>query len=507
MLQKNDIIYDGDKREYKILEPLGRGGMGYVLLAERIDDHEKFAVKTLSMFMESDKDYQALSNEAGLASKIRHKNVIFYIYFHDGKNFSELPPYIIMELADKNNLQDLIDEHIKSQEMISQDDLLDLYFKLVDGMEAINKELVHRDIKPANILFKNGELKISDFGIAKIAGDPTRTKSFKGSGTLAFFPPEAFLNQKNTIQMDIYSMGLVFYLLATLKHPYELKEEIHNEDGWKDAHLSTIPPPIQVINCNLSPKISAIVQKMLEKKPEKRFTSWAEIRKELQAINTLESSPYAPTIQRMVSKNIQKKSEEAQKEAERTKKIMEEGQKKKMIQYSFDNDVIGPIKDFIKNYNSTNPDPRDQIKIADEEWGELTIYGPSFSVAIKLHIIDQGDYLSVSDEDVFGRRINQKIEPKLKDKSILAWGYIKENSGKGFNIILCKSENSEYGDWFILTNTHSGFAHRQDSRPDPFPFELDELVEEIHNVGAVHIFNIIPSTLDPQKIIEFISEF
>jgi len=201
MLKKNDIIYDDKKEKYKILNPIGRGGMGYVLLVERLSDHQQFAVKTLPIYVDGDIDHKALINEASLAQKINHINVISYTYFHDGTVYSNLPPYIIMELADKENLADMLNERIESNKLIEQDDLIALYNKLIDGMEAINNILIHRDIKPTNILFKSSELKISDFGISKIAGDPTRTKSFKGSGTLAFLPPEVFLNQKNTIQM------------------------------------------------------------------------------------------------------------------------------------------------------------------------------------------------------------------------------------------------------------------------------------------------------------------
>lgn len=83
-------------------------------------------------------------------------------------------------------------------------------------MIAINAELVHRDIKPENILVSNDVLKISDFGLAKIASESTRTMSFKGYGTIPYIAPEAWNSDKNTIQMDIYSMGIVFYELATL---------------------------------------------------------------------------------------------------------------------------------------------------------------------------------------------------------------------------------------------------------------------------------------------------
>ena len=192
MIKKGDIIYDREKQKYKIVKLIGKGGMGYVFLAERLSDKQQFAVKTLLIYMDEDSDYKALINEANLAEKVNHVNVISHIYFHNGKTFSKLPPYIIMELADGGDLQDLLNKYIESNTTIEQTDLINIYNKLIDGIEAINNVLVHRDIKLTNILFKGIELKISDFGIAKITGDPTRTKSFKGSGTLAFFLQKRF---------------------------------------------------------------------------------------------------------------------------------------------------------------------------------------------------------------------------------------------------------------------------------------------------------------------------
>ena len=85
-----------------------------------------------------------------------------------------------------------------------------------------DEPMIHRDIKPENILICDGICKITDFGLAKVASESTRTMSFKGYGTLQYIAPEAWKSEKNTIQMDIYSMGIVFYELALLDYPYDI---------------------------------------------------------------------------------------------------------------------------------------------------------------------------------------------------------------------------------------------------------------------------------------------
>ena len=91
---------------------------------------------------------------------------------------------------------------------------MNIFHQIIDGMEAINRVLVHRDIKPDNIFINNGVFKIADFGLAKIIQDKTRSKTFKGWGTEPYIAPEAYRFEKNTIQMDMYSIGLVFFQIA-----------------------------------------------------------------------------------------------------------------------------------------------------------------------------------------------------------------------------------------------------------------------------------------------------
>ncbi|EFN7883965.1 hypothetical protein EEK96_20950 [Escherichia coli] len=93
----------------------------------------------------------------------------------------------------------------------------------------------------------------------------------------------------------------------------------------------------------------------------------------------------------------------------------------------------------------------------------------------------------------------------MKGKSVLAWGGVECSDKTGLNIVLVHSEADEYGDWYLLKNTHSGFSRNRDGRPEPFAFNSDELVEEIHNIGVMHIYNLATKPLEAKDIVDFIS--
>ncbi len=143
-----------------------------------------------------------------------------------------------------------------------------MFRQLVDGMEAINARLIHRDIKPDNIVVSGNDLKITDFGLSKLVQEATRTSTFKGFGCLQSLAPEAWMSEKNTTQMDIYSMGLVFYEIATLRYPYSVAGS--DPHLWKEAHLYQSVSRPEKHNPNIGQIVSQVIMGMLEKKPSGR---------------------------------------------------------------------------------------------------------------------------------------------------------------------------------------------------------------------------------------------
>ncbi|ERI95227.1 kinase domain protein, partial [Clostridiales bacterium oral taxon 876 str. F0540] len=266
------FVYDEAKNEYIVEEFIGNGAFGNVYKIKRVNDETTWALKTIISNFSDEQNLIAFKNEINMAMKVNNSQVIKYIFAHDGSIYPELPPYIIMEYANNGTLKALIDKRRADKVHFNNEELKSLFFQLIAGMKAVNQVLVHRDIKPDNILLSNSEIKISDFGLSKVSVDRTRTITFKGIGHLKYYAPEAWMNDKNTTQMDIYSMGLVFYELATLKYPYKVMNEADVEQ-WRNAHLFSEPINPHTANPNISPVITGVIMKMLEKSTNSRFKS------------------------------------------------------------------------------------------------------------------------------------------------------------------------------------------------------------------------------------------
>ncbi|HNZ99757.1 serine/threonine-protein kinase [Ruminococcus sp.] len=216
----------------------------------------------------------SFQNEITTALKVQGENVIKYEYVHNGDEFENLPPYIIMEYAEGGTLNSILKDEM--DDYYDNDTLTTYFLQLANGMKSVNNILVHRDIKPDNILICNGTFKITDFGLAKIASERTRTMTFKGSGTPPYMSPEAWdYSKKNTIQMDIYSMGIIFYQLATNTYPYQI--EGNTLEDLKNMHLYSTATSPERVNRSLSPSLASLINKMMEKSAKKRFNNWDEI--------------------------------------------------------------------------------------------------------------------------------------------------------------------------------------------------------------------------------------
>ena len=324
-------IKDDSNNIYTLDEILGKGGFGTVYKAHRQSDGEIFAVKTLSSAFESPDSLKAFQNEIKQAALIKDENVIHYEYTHDGTAYKEYPPYIIMEYANEGTLSDLITQQRNKQILFQNEFLVKTFQQLAYGMSIISKVIVHRDIKPDNILLKNGCLKISDFGLSKVSGERTRTLTFKGYGTAKYTAPEAWSNDRNTIQMDIYSMGIVFYELATLRYPYNIQPEA-DIITCRNAHLYEAPVNPTRINEFFPSSIVSVIVRMLEKPTQKRFSNWEEI------IDALQVKPSSiDSINQYVEQAVKTRNDsdllEQKKRAEKEKHVQE--QRKFLPSYTF----------------------------------------------------------------------------------------------------------------------------------------------------------------------------
>ena len=475
-------VKDGNGNEYELIEEIGQGGFGCVFKANRINDNQKFAIKTLIPSFANEDAKTCFMNEINLAKEINGENIIHYEFFHNGEQYPELPPYIIMELANNGTLRDIIEERKKLNQYFTIDELCSIYKQLISGMNIINKTLVHRDIKPENILINGNVLKITDFGLAKVSEEQTRTKTLKGSGTYLYMSPECWNDDKNTIQMDIYSMGIIFYELATLEYPYNITKKEY--EVFKTAHLYSPIANAKKLQQNTNPQISSIIIKMLDKARQRRFNSWEEIleqfNSQLQEENVLNS---------LVKKTISIKNDV---DIETQRKIEAENKKKKeiedftnLVKFQFESEIINPIKDYVEQYNlqSSTSDKANLIqkKLYNSSKFEYEVRIPTITnITIKGKVILKNSFeKEVSDDFYFDfeeystRKVN--YTPKIKSKDVMAFIEIENNQEYGFNLVLCASDDL-YGNWYIIHNKNN-LSHLDPSKivKEPFAFAVDNL--------------------------------
>lgn len=496
MLTVGSSVKDDENRVYVMDEIIGQGGFGYVFKAHRKSDNFIFAVKTtLPSFGDSSAE-EAFKNEIQSAAGIKGENIIRYEFVHNGYKFPELPPYIIMEYADGGTLGSILKKRRQAGKALELDVLINIFKQLTNGMSEINRTLVHRDIKPDNILLCGNTLKISDFGLSKIAAENTRTMTFKGGGTPLYMAPEAWDFSKNTVQMDIYSMGIIFYELATLRYLYEPIPRTYED--CKNAHLLSPIVSLEKANTSLPSSLVSVINRMLEKSTNRRFSNWQDIIQLLEKQDKPDSSVDRLVAMAIASKNAEDIARQNQESAKQQRE-KEKSDFCKLVRSQFENTVIVPIINFVEKINSQYAGGakitflQSSYTTSNMEhfsW-EMNI-PPKNSLTINMEaILKENHRREVAPVDrIWGenRTRTEYYIPHYKKKNILAWGEVSNEAGYGFNLLLLDS-GEIYGDWVIMNNTNNLSNISGKARREPFSFGLLELPEEINSVQITHLYS------------------
>ena len=258
---------------YKLIEEIGRGGMGTVFLAERTDGEydQRVAIKILQVGRSSDSLIQKLRNERQILANLKHPNIVNIL---DGGTSDQGIPFIVMEYVDGTMITDYIEEH-----NLNLQQKLNLFQKLCEVISfAHQKLIIHRDIKPSNILIsQSGEIKLLDFGIAKILNQ--QGQSFQETQQLFITPdyasPEHIKGQHLTISSEVYSLGILFYQILTGVNPFKSEKKNLSEVMEMICEFNPLPPSkrFEKTKNKLKGDIDNICLKALRKDAKERYHS------------------------------------------------------------------------------------------------------------------------------------------------------------------------------------------------------------------------------------------
>lgn len=276
-----------DLDQYQLCEKLGEGGMGVVYRAIHKATGREFAIKFLHK--EHSRDHiniKRFQQEAHSASLLTHSNLVSC---YDSGIAADGAPYLVMDLLSGPTL----DEVLSKEGFIDMDAFFNIFIQICEALEHAHlKGVLHRDVKPSNIMLQPAEnapdlVKIVDFGIARVLQPTARTftkltQSADVIGSPAYMSPEQCLGYTIDERSDIYSLGVVMYECLAGRPPYSADNAIQTIV----RHLQEKPRPINRVRSDAAvpDPLEEIIAKCLEKNPEDRFQSAADLRRALEAL-------------------------------------------------------------------------------------------------------------------------------------------------------------------------------------------------------------------------------
>ena len=271
---------------YKIIEELGKGGMGKVYKAIDKKLNEEVALKLIKPEIASDKKtLERFNNELKFARKIAHKNVgrMYELMEEKGTHF------ITMEYVPGQDLRGLI----RQSGQLAVGTTVSIAKQVCEGLtEAHRLGVIHRDLKPQNIMIdKEGNARIMDFGIARSVSGKGITGAGVMVGTPEYMSPEQVESKETDQRSDIYSLGVILYEMVTGRVPFEGDTPL----SVAVKHKTELPPNPKEINTQIPEHLSRLILNCLEKDKEKRYQSAGDVRSELENIEK-----GIPTTERVV---------------------------------------------------------------------------------------------------------------------------------------------------------------------------------------------------------------
>jgi serine/threonine-protein kinase len=254
---------------YRIVDRLGRGGMGTVYKAEQIDLQRLVALKVISEEHTKDEDFvQLFVHEARAAAKLNHPNIV---QVYDVKRHGALY-YFSMEFVAGGSVQDVLNK----QRKVPVDQAVPWVADAARGLDYAHKKgIVHRDVKPDNLMIaETGTVKIGDMGLARGLNEKVGPEEETSViGTPHYIAPEQVLGRPADFRCDIYSLGATAYRMLTGVTPFQAPSvrDLVNKKVREDA------PPAHELNAEVPQALSNILSRMMVRDPDRRYQTMAEV--------------------------------------------------------------------------------------------------------------------------------------------------------------------------------------------------------------------------------------
>ncbi|MBE7467556.1 MAG: hypothetical protein DPW09_14845 [Anaerolineae bacterium] len=262
--------------KYRIVARLGRGGMAEVYKAYQPGLDRYVGIKVLHAHLVDDKDFIGrFEREALAVGKLRHPNIVQALDFdREGDMY-----FMAMEFIDGPTLKDELKARRTENKPFSLKEISRIFSALCSAIDyAHSRNMVHRDLKPANVMInQEGQVVLTDFGIARIMGATQYTQTGALSGTPAYMSPEQGQGERGDERSDIYSLGVMLYEMVTGVVPYDGDTPF----AVIMKHISEPLPLPTRINPNIPESIERVILKAMSKSPEDRYQTAGEMARAL----------------------------------------------------------------------------------------------------------------------------------------------------------------------------------------------------------------------------------
>ncbi len=261
---------------YEVISELGHGAMGIVYKARDPLIDRVVAIKTISLNLALDdkEEYEArFYQEAKAAGRLSHPNIV--TIFDVGKSGDIA--YIAMEFLQGRELRDILNE----EPLLPIDQVLDIVIQVALGLAYAHEHgIVHRDVKPSNIMVvRDGHVKITDFGIARMASASVRTQTGMVLGSPKYMSPEQVMDKQLDQRSDIFSLGVMLYEMLAGQVPFNGE----NVNAIMYQILNAVPTPLSSLNPAVPSMANFIIAKALAKSPGDRYHDAGEFANDLRA--------------------------------------------------------------------------------------------------------------------------------------------------------------------------------------------------------------------------------